>query len=141
MARRSQVIQRELPRPADVNMNILRPYMDTPLTDLQRVCNFLYTNFLYNLFLLIFMDLISLYSTYIYSIPKAEELIKREMITMLHYDALQNPTQSNRKSAASSLAQAQTYLEQHPYDIFEEDELLDVCIKYKIFFISVFLTD
>lgn len=37
LARRSQVIQRELPRPVDVNMNILRPYMDTPLTDLQRV--------------------------------------------------------------------------------------------------------
>lgn len=51
------------------------------------------------------------------------------MITMLHYDALQNPTQSNRKSAAS-VAQAQTYLEQHPYEIFEENELLKVHIKY-----------
>lgn len=37
LSRRSQVIQRDLPRPADVNMNILRPFMDTPLTDLQRV--------------------------------------------------------------------------------------------------------
>lgn len=42
LSRRSQVIQRELPRPADINMNILRPYMDTPLTDLQRVSGILY---------------------------------------------------------------------------------------------------
>lgn len=49
LARRSQVIQRDLPRPVDVNMHILRSLMDSPLTDLQR----------------------------------AEELIKREMITML----------------------------------------------------------
>lgn len=59
---------------------------------------------------------------------------------MMHYDAVQNPIQSNRKSAATSLAQAQTYLEQHPYNIFEEDELLNVCIyKYKI--LSVLLTN
>ncbi|KAG7212980.1 hypothetical protein KM043_002320 [Ampulex compressa] len=89
LARRSQVIQRELPRPVDVNMNILRPFMDTPLTDLQR----------------------------------AEELIKREMITMMQYDALQNPVQQNRKGAASSLAQAQSYLEQHPYINFDEEEI------------------
>lgn len=56
-------------------------------------------------------------------------MIKREMITMLHYDALQNPTQLNRKSAATSLGQAQAYLEQHPYDAFEENELLEVCLK------------
>ncbi|XP_047351054.1 cell division cycle 5-like protein isoform X2 [Vespa velutina] len=89
LARRSQVIQRDLPRPIDVNMNILRPFMDTPLTDMQR----------------------------------AEELIKREMITMLQYDALQNPMQQNRKGASSSLAQAQSYLEQHPYVNFDEEEL------------------
>ncbi|XP_043668649.1 cell division cycle 5-like protein [Vespula pensylvanica] len=89
LARRSQVIQRDLPRPVDVNMNILRPFMDTPLTDMQR----------------------------------AEELIKREMITMLQYDALQNPMQQNRKSASGSLAQAQSYLEQHPYVNFDEEEL------------------
>lgn len=56
------------------------------------------------------------------------------MITMLHYDALQNPTQSSRKSTATSLAQAQTYLEQHPYDVFEENDLLNVCIKYLYYF-------
>ncbi|XP_060820582.1 cell division cycle 5-like protein isoform X1 [Bombus pascuorum] len=89
LSRRSQVIQRDLPRPVDVNMNILRPFMDTPLTDLQR----------------------------------AEELIKREMITMLQYDALQNPTQQNRKGSSNSVIQAQAYLEQHPYVNFEKEEL------------------
>ncbi|KZC15188.1 Cell division cycle 5-like protein [Dufourea novaeangliae] len=89
LSRRSQVIQRDLPRPVDVNMNTLRPFMDTPLTDLQR----------------------------------AEELIKREMITMMQYDALQNPVQQNRKGASNSVAQAQSYLEQHPYINFEEEEL------------------
>ncbi|XP_076296861.1 cell division cycle protein 21 [Lasioglossum baleicum] len=87
LSRRSQVIQRDLPRPIDVNMNILRPFMDTSLTDLQR----------------------------------AEELIKREMITMMQYDSLQNPLQQTRKGASSSVAQA--YLEQHPYINFEEEEL------------------
>ncbi|XP_012276782.1 cell division cycle 5-like protein [Orussus abietinus] len=89
LAKRSQVIQRDLPRPVDVNMNVLRPFMDSPLTDLQR----------------------------------AEELIKREMITMLQYDAMQNPMVPNTKRGASSLAQAQGYLEQHPYVNYEPDEL------------------
>lgn len=60
LARRSQVIQRNLPRPLEANMLILRPPSDSGnLTELQQ----------------------------------AEELIKREMITMLHYDAVNNPVQ------------------------------------------------
>lgn len=47
---------------------------------------------------------------------------------MLNYDALQNPVQPNRKGAATSLNQAQTYLDQHPYDIFEESDLTAVSI-------------
>lgn len=43
------------------------------------------------------------------------------MVTMLHYDALQNPVQSQNRKA--SLTQAQGYLHQHPYESFEEDEL------------------
>lgn len=57
------------------------------------------------------------------------------MITMLHYDALQNPTQTNRKGVATSIAQAQTYLEQHPYDIFEENDLFAVS-KMRVYFIK-----
>lgn len=49
---------------------------------------------------------------------------------MLHYDASQNPTHSSRKSTAISLAQAQGYLDQHPYDIFEENDLFNVHIKH-----------
>nr|XP_018905545.1 PREDICTED: cell division cycle 5-like protein [Bemisia tabaci] len=94
---RSQVIQRSLPRPPDVNI-VLRPQnVEPPLTDLQ----------------------------------KAEELIKREMITMLHYDALQNPVPSEKKqSNVVSQAQHLAYLEQHPYqpvpleDIEEAKKLL-----------------
>ena len=57
---RSQVVQRDYPRPTDVNHTVLRPKGagDPQLTELQR----------------------------------AEELIKREMVTMMHYDALHNPT-------------------------------------------------
>lgn len=54
------------------------------------------------------------------------------MITMLHYDALHNPTQPGRKGAATSLAQAQSYLEQHAYDVFEESDLLAVSMKLSV---------
>lgn len=38
---RSQVVQRDFPRPSDVNMTVLRPtYSDVPLTDFQRVKDF-----------------------------------------------------------------------------------------------------
>ena len=62
MRRRSQVLQRELPRPVEVNNAILRPAntSDSSLTDLQR----------------------------------AEELIKKEMLTMMHYDSIRNPVGS-----------------------------------------------
>ncbi|VDO03443.1 unnamed protein product [Rodentolepis nana] len=57
-AKRSQALQRSLPRPTVVNDSVLRPPTEEPgLTDLQ----------------------------------KAEELIKQEMLTMLHYDSLHNP--------------------------------------------------
>lgn len=93
LARRSQVIQRELPRPIDINTTILRPPGEMHnLTDLQ----------------------------------KAEELIKQEMVTMLHYDSLNNPVppisgQPPRKPSA--LQQIQTYLEHNRYDEFWDDEL------------------
>lgn len=93
LARRSHVIQRELPRPLDINTTILRP-----LTDMQGLTE----------------------------LQKAEELIKQEMITMLHYDALLNPVvlpagAPSRKPNA--LQQLQVYLEQNPYDEFEEEDL------------------
>ena len=55
LRRRSKAVQRDLPRPTDMNHSVLRPLnADPPLSDLQ----------------------------------KAEELIKREMIVMMHHDCI-----------------------------------------------------
>lgn len=93
LARRSQAIQKSLPRPFEINTTILRPPADmVGLTDLQR----------------------------------AEELIKQEMITMLHHDAKLNPPvlPSNAPpKKPSSLQQLQAYLDQNPYEEFEDDDL------------------
>lgn len=91
LRRRSQVIQRGLPRPPDINIVLRPPNTDPPLTDLQ----------------------------------KAEELIKEEMITMLHYDAVQSgePPGSIRKAGAVSQAQHLAYLEQHPYHDIPDETL------------------
>ncbi|XP_039278089.1 cell division cycle 5-like protein [Nilaparvata lugens] len=87
---RSQVVQRSLPRPPDVNI-VLRPMnSEPPLTDLQ----------------------------------KAEELIKQEMITMLHYDAIYSPdTEKTSNRNMMSQAQHMAHLEQHPYESFTPQEL------------------
>lgn len=92
LARRSQVIQRDLPRPLDINTTILRPPSEmNNLTDLQ----------------------------------KAEELIKQEMVTMLHYDGLVNPVSApGLIKKQSALQQLQTYLDHNRYEEFEEDELI-----------------
>ncbi|KAJ8674870.1 hypothetical protein QAD02_010656 [Eretmocerus hayati] len=89
LAKRSQVIQRTLPRPTEVNMNTLRPSSEVSLTDLQ----------------------------------KAEELIKREMVTMMQYDTTLNPVQPNHKRAVTIQNQAESYLERHPYREFDKSEL------------------
>lgn len=61
----------------------------------------------------------------IYVLPQAEELIKEEMITMLHYDAVHSgePPGSTRKGGAISQAQHLAYLEQHPYHDIPEETL------------------
>lgn len=89
-----QVIQRDLPRPHDINVTILRtPSEMVNATDMQR----------------------------------AEELIKLEMVTMLHYDALENPVPPPavplRKQ--SSLAQLAAYLDAAPYEDFDDEQLSD----------------
>lgn len=94
LALRSKVIQRDLPRPYDINMAVLRPAMDSQsLSDMQR----------------------------------AEELIKSEMITMLHYDSLmtplQTPPQQTSKRPVISQAQHLAYLEQNPYVDYTSEEL------------------
>ncbi|KAL7029384.1 hypothetical protein ACKWTF_006218 [Chironomus riparius] len=78
---RSHVIQRDLPRPIEINTTMLRPISEMQgLTELQ----------------------------------KAEELIKQEMITMLHYDALNDPVVGN-SVAPQKKQQHLNYLDSHPY--------------------------
>lgn len=101
LKRQSKPVQRNLPRPVDVNTFILRPlHSDPPLTDLQ----------------------------------KAEELIKREMIIMLHHDATHHPTEQQMgiqpgtkkgKQPHSVINQAQhlAYLEKHPYEKFDDYDI------------------
>ncbi|KAL1497690.1 hypothetical protein ABEB36_008608 [Hypothenemus hampei] len=85
---RSQVIQRDLPRPQEVNLSMLRPLNESySLTELQ----------------------------------KAEELIKLEMTTMLHFDNLKNPLPS--KQSGKYHAQQLAFIEENPYDNFQQEEL------------------
>lgn len=92
LARRSQVVQKDLPRPLEINTTILRPPNEADLTGMQ----------------------------------KAEELIKQEMITMLHYDAMLNPVPypvNAPPKKPTSLQQLQAYLNQNPYNQYDDDEL------------------
>lgn len=84
MLLRSQVIQRDLPRPLEINSSVLRPSSEMHgLNDLQ----------------------------------KAEELIKQEMITMLHYDALNDPVVIPGASIPPQKKQQHVnYLESHRYN-------------------------
>ena len=101
LKRRSQAVQRDLPRPTDMNHSVLRPLnSDPPLTDLQ----------------------------------KAEELIKREMIVMMHHDCIETPTAaqmgegSKKKKSIEDRsilneASHRQYLDKHPYQRFNDEEI------------------
>lgn len=60
-------------------------------------------------------------------IQKAEELIKAEMVTMMHYDLLNDPidggNRGNRRDAASASVHAELYLKERPYQEFDPDVL------------------
>ena len=83
-------------------------------------------------------------------LQKAEELIKKEMLTMLHHDAVYSPTLAQQgmlpsargKKQAQKAAQSQTqhvaYLEQHPYVEFQESEIDEVSM---LCVVLVILTD
>ncbi|KAF7990428.1 hypothetical protein HCN44_000233 [Aphidius gifuensis] len=88
LEKRSKVIQRNLPRPSEVNTDI---FSDSgSLTDLQ----------------------------------KAEELIKKEMIGIMQYDAVLNPVQqSNTKRGQTIISQAQKYIENYPYEDYGKENL------------------
>ncbi|CAF2062203.1 unnamed protein product [Rotaria magnacalcarata] len=85
--RQTQVVQRNLPRPNDINLTILRPAnAEGPMNDLQ----------------------------------KAEELIKQEMLVLLHYDALNN---SQTTSISNRNKDFSVYLDTHPYEEFTDEDL------------------
>ncbi|TRY78786.1 hypothetical protein TCAL_11803 [Tigriopus californicus] len=101
LKRRSQAVQRDLPRPLDMNETILRPLnSDPPLTALQ----------------------------------KAEELIKREMVVMMHHDCVETPTAAQmgeggnkKKGLDRAIVNEQLhrgYLEKHPYQKFSDEDLV-----------------
>ncbi|XP_028172870.1 cell division cycle 5-like protein [Ostrinia nubilalis] len=58
------------------------------------------------------------------ALQQAEELLKAEMVTMLHYDALRDPPPGVDKKRIVQLQAAHlAYLEQHPYEDFLPSEL------------------
>ena len=65
-------------------------------------------------------------------LQKMEELIKKEMITMLHYDLLHHPYEpsGNKKGKNVGLATNNsehiTYLEHSPYEKFSKEDLKKV---------------
>ena len=102
MKRRSQPVQRDLPRPTDMNHSVLRPLnSDPPLSDLQR----------------------------------AEELIKREMVLMMHHDCIETPTPAQMGEGSGKKkknmddrsilneASHRAYLDKHPYQRFDDDDI------------------
>lgn len=87
--RQTQVVQRNLPRPLDINLTVLRPAnAEGPMSDLQ----------------------------------KAEELIKQEMLVLLHYDAVNNPP-ANSSMNVSRQREFNSYLSTHPYEEFSNEDL------------------
>merc|ERR1712223_426395 len=102
LKRRSQPVQRDLPRPTDMNHSVLRPLnSDPPLSDLQR----------------------------------AEELIKREMIIMMHHDCIETPTPAQMGEGSGKKkknlddrsimneASHRAYLDKHPYQRFDDGDI------------------
>ncbi|NWW33739.1 CDC5L protein, partial [Panurus biarmicus] len=102
LKRMHKAVQKNLPRPSEVNETILRPLnVEPPLTDLQ----------------------------------KSEELIKKEMITMLHFDLLHHPfgeqftgKKGKGPGFGSNNAEHMAYLEQNPYEKFSKEDLKKVRI-------------
>lgn len=57
---------------------------------------------------------------------KAEELIKKEMLTMISYDLVNPVQQPTQKIPQSALNRAHNWLQHHPYDDISEEDLEEV---------------
>lgn len=76
----------------------------------------------------------------------AEELIKQEMITMLHYDCLHHPSanaanplqraKSRGPTSTSNNASHISYLESHPYEPLPTEDMEQV----RCYWLSLFMT-
>ena len=84
--RQSQSVQRNLPRPGEINHTILKGGDGEVLTELQ----------------------------------EAEEMIKEEMLVMLHHDALTNPTD---EQAIRSSGEHSSFLSVHRFDEVSEEDM------------------
>lgn len=71
-------------------------------------------------------------------LQKAEELIKKEMLTMMHFDSLRNPVNSgNEKGSGLSrkaIEASQSFLNSNPYEEYKEEDMTEVnfLITYSI---------
>lgn len=70
-------------------------------------------------------------------LQKSEELIKKEMITMLHFDLLHHPfgeqftgKKGKGPGFGSNNAEHMAYLEQNPYEKFSKEDLKKVRIVW-----------
>jgi pre-mRNA-splicing factor CDC5/CEF1 len=112
-----QAVQRNLPRPMDVNESSLRPPgMD--LNDLQKVCNKINIE---KILIILFLT-------------QAEEMIKQEMVIMLHHDALVAPADNQlvSKKGQSSVYNEQkhfSFLEHNKYEEVTPDEINEVSYR------------
>lgn len=96
LRQRHTAVQRDLPRPSEVNETIIRPHnVEPPLTELQQ----------------------------------AEELIKKEMITMIHFDCLHHPFSDAQAKKGKGMGSSSNngehiaFLEKTPYEKVSEEEL------------------
>uniref|UniRef100_A0A8C4R7W6 CDC5 cell division cycle 5-like (S. pombe) n=1 Tax=Eptatretus burgeri TaxID=7764 RepID=A0A8C4R7W6_EPTBU len=92
LKQRHQAVQREMPRPTQVNEAVLRPVpWESGLSDLQ----------------------------------KAEEMVKQEMLILIHYDSLHHPVSGKARGGTqtSNTTDHVAFLEKHPYEKMNEEDL------------------
>jgi len=76
-------------------------------------------------------------------------MIKREMLTMIHYDAAYTPPDvvqqghQGKKPQPANQAQHLAYLEQHPYEKVTDEEIQSVSsnVRYCVYRLSELVSD
>jgi len=125
--KQTQAVQRDLPRPGNINDTILRPQkFEGQLSDLHEV----QSEYL----------CISIRITTQVANIQAEELIKKEMLILLHHDAVYNAQhfdklapgakKSGKDTAAADEKKHLAYLAKNKYDEIDEQSLQQVCLSW-----------